>query len=153
VLCTSTMCALASLPARAAARVRALEAGAPELAAAAAGPLRLVDLLSLNAASLLGPLLVPELFQAASVEGGMTLREARLVYEGAGAALATIIGFARRLVWRDLAAAQELSARAMESLQKVVGRTIITLGLLLDCPFHVYEGPQRRTAVREAAKR
>ena len=147
------MSALASLPSRAAARVRALEAGAPELAAAATCPLRPADLLRLNAAALLSPLLMPELFQLKSMEGDMTLREARIAYEGAGAAIAVLISFARRLVWRDLAACQELSAGAMESLQKVVGRTIITLGLLLGCPFHVHEGPERRTAVREASKR
>jgi hypothetical protein len=147
------MCALASLPARAAARVRALEAGAPELAAAATCPLRLADLLNLNAAALLGPLLVPELIQAASVEGGMTLREARLVYEGASAAVAVLISFAKRLVWRDLAAARGLPTGLMTVLQRLVARALETLTLLLACPFHVPEGPERRTAVREASKR
>ncbi len=153
MLCTSRMCALASLPARAATQIRALEAGAPELAAAATCPLRLVDLLHLNAAALLGPLLVPELFQAASVEGGMTLREARLLLEGAGAVTVTLISFARRLVWQDLAGSQGLNTRVVSSLQKLVARTIVTLGLLLACPFHVYEGPERSRAVREAAER
>ena len=155
MLCTSTMCALASLPARAAARVRALEAGAPELAAAATGPLRLVDLLRLDAAALLGPLLVPELFQAASVEGGMTLRRARLFYEGAGAVIATLIGFARRLVWKDLLAAQGLTRdeRARDIMQELAARTLDTLRLLLTCPFFVSEPAGRSKAVREASKR
>ncbi len=155
MLCTSRMCALASLPARAAAQLRALEAGAPELAAAATCPLRLADLLNLDAAALLGPLLVPELFQAASVEGGTTLREARLVYEGAGAVTATLVGVARRLVWRDLAAAEGLTrdTRMLATLQKLVERTLQTLSLLLTCPFFVSGPADRITAVREAAER
>jgi hypothetical protein len=155
VLCTSTMCALASLQARAAARVRALEAGAPELAAAATCPLRLIDLLRLNAAALLGPLVVPEIFQIAAVEGGLTLREARLVYEGAGTAIATLVGIARRFVWRDQVAAQGLSrdGRAKAHVQELVTRMLQTLGLLLACPFYVFEGPERRMAIREAAQR
>ncbi len=81
------MCALAGLPARAAARVRALEAGAPVLAASAACPLRLVDLL--DAAALLTPLLVPDLVHTAAFECGITLREARYFYEGGSAAVAS----------------------------------------------------------------
>ncbi len=153
MLCTSRMCALASLPSRAAARVRALEAGAPQLAAAATCPLHLADLLNINAAALLGPLLVPELFQTAPLAGHMTLREARLIYEGAGAAIATLVSFMRRLVWRDLAAAQGLSARVMASLHKLVEVMLQTLRLLLICPFFVSGLADRSRAVCEAAKR
>ncbi len=99
------MCALAGLPARAAARLRTLEAGAPALAASATRPLRLEDLL--DAADLLTPLLMPDLIDFASFEGSITLQDARYFYEGASAAVAsTLASVARRFVWRDLLPAQ-----------------------------------------------
>jgi hypothetical protein len=130
------MCALAGLPARAAAGLGALEAGAPALAATATCPLRLDDLLA--AADLLTPLLVPGLFQLAPVEAGITLREARLCYEGGGAAVAsTMAGLARRFVWRDLLAAQQeiwagRGAR-VQALSELLVQVLKTLSVIMMC--------------------
>ncbi len=147
------MCALAGLPARAAAGLGALEAGAPALAAAAACPLRLGDLL--DAADLLSPLLVPDLFQVAAVEAGTTLREARLFYEGAGAAVARMLaGLARRFVWRDLLAAQRGASAGRGARVQAADLLVLalqTLSLMLSCPFSTNEGPERSAAIREAA--
>ena len=150
------MCALAGLPARAAARVTALEAGAPALAASATCPLRLDDLL--DAAHLLTPLLVPDLFHTAAFKRGITLQDARYFYEGAGAAVAsTLASVARRFVWRDLLAAQrEVSAgrgARVQALPQLLVRVLRTLRRLLISPFLTNEGTDRSTAVREAAAR
>jgi len=74
------MSALAGLPARAAARVKALDAGAPVLAAAATGPLRKADFQHPRAAALLSSFTIPDLLQAGSLQDGLSLREARLVF-------------------------------------------------------------------------
>jgi len=84
------MSALASLPARAAERVKALNAGAPHLAAAATSTLRKADLLSPSAAALLSSLSIPDLLQDDSLQSGLTLREARLVYKDTTAVIATL---------------------------------------------------------------
>jgi len=150
------MCALAGLPARAAAGLGALEAGAPALASAATCPLRLDDVLA--AADLLTPLLVPALFQTAPLESGITLHEARLIYEGAGAAVAsTLAGLVRRVVWRDLLAAQRKASAGRgakeQALSQLLVRVFKTLSDILICPFMTNEGPDRSAAVREAAAR
>ena len=133
----------------------ALNAGAPELAAAATGPLHKADLLDPSAAALLSSLAIPDLLHVDALQKSLTLREARLVYEGAGTAIATLVGIARRFVWRDQVAAQGLSrdGRAKAHVQELVTRMLQTLGLLLACPFYVFEGPERRMAIREAAQR
>ncbi len=154
------MCALAGLPARAAARLRALEAGAPALAAAATCPLHPADLLQPDARRLLTPLLVPELFEPASVEGGLTLREARLILECSAVAV-TLARIARRIVWRDLRVAKrELCASRARGEQSLPGSQslpecgiLATLSLMLSCPFTIGEGADRRAAIREAAVR
>jgi len=97
-----TMSALAGLPARAAARVRALNAGAPELAATASGPLRKADLRKVSATALLSALVSPDLLPASSLQSGLTLREARLVYKDTIAVVATLASIIRRTVWRDV---------------------------------------------------
>jgi len=56
-------------------------------------------------------------------------------------------------VWRDLAAAQGLSTGEMSTLQRLVERALETLCHFLASPFHVPEGPEHHTAVREAAER
>ena len=100
-----TMSALAGLPARAAARVRALNAGAPVLAATAIGPLRKVDLLDPRAAALLSSLAFPDLLQPGQLQDGLSLREARLVFKDTIAVVATLANIIRRIVWRDIFAA------------------------------------------------
>ncbi len=153
------MCALAGLPARAAARLRALEAGAPALSAAATCPLHLADLLQPDSRRLLTPLLEPDLFEPASVEGGLTLREARLILESSAVAV-TLARLARRFAWRDLLVAKrELCASRAREEQGLRApsspecRVMATLSLMLSCPFAVGEGPDRNAAVREAAVR
>ncbi len=97
-----TMSALAGLPARAAARVKALDAGAPVLAAAATGPLRKADFQHPRAAALLSSFTIPDLLQAGSLQDGLSLREARLVFNDTIAVIATITNIVRRIVWRDI---------------------------------------------------
>jgi len=150
------MCALARLPARAAVRVRALEAGAPMLAAAATCPLRLVDLRDPDAAALLKTIVTPDLLRPEHVEEGMTLRKARLVYNDplTLAVLATLTSCVRRFAWEDLLAARELIED--DRLLEMVVYTVQTMCLLLASPFFICEdceGPERRKAIREASKR
>ncbi len=77
---------LASLPARAALQVRALEAGAPALAAAATVPLHLADIMDPNNSLQLSVLIMPGILHEDYIEKGLTLREARLIYEDTFAA-------------------------------------------------------------------
>jgi len=177
------MSALASLPARAAARVKALNADAPKLAAAATGPLRKADLLNPRASVLLSMLAVPDLLQADLLENGLTLHEARLVYYNTTAVVATLANVIRRIVWRDIFAEPAVNGDADGAVVEQLGYALQTLCLMrapactplppcaplenalhntlswravqrrLTCPFQVAAGPDRRTAVREAAKR
>jgi len=178
-----TMSALASLPARAAARVKALNADAPKLAAAATGPLRKADLLNPRASVLLSMLAVPDLLQADLLENGLTLHEARLVYYNTTAVVATLANVIRRIVWRDIFAEPAVNGDADGAVVEQLGYALQTLCLMrapactplppcaplenalhntlswravqrrLTCPFQVAAGPDRKTAVREAAKR
>lgn len=150
------MCALARLPARAAARVKALEAGAPMLAAAATCPLRLVDLRDPDAAALLRTTIMPELLRPEDIEEGLTLRTARLVYNEPRSLglLATLISCTTRIVWEDLLAARGLPV--YERLLEMVVYTLQTMCLMLACPFYICkccDGPGRCVAIKEAAKR
>ncbi len=120
--------------------------------------MRLEDLL--DAADLLTPLLVPDLFQVLPVEGSIsiTLCEARCFYEGAGAVVAsTLAGLARRFVWRDLLAAQRevLAGRGarVQALSHLLAQALKTLSLMLLCPFVTNDGAERSTAICEAAVR
>jgi len=145
-----TMCALASLPDRAAACVRALELRAPALTATATCPVRAVDLTRFK--SEIQSLTNPELLQTASVSVGITLREARCVHEHAGAAVATLANLVRRIVWADLfAASRTYTTRC--AVRELATGALCTLCALLDCPFAVQPGADCRTAVREAAQR
>jgi hypothetical protein len=103
--CFLGMSTLATLPARASAAVRALEAGAPELAANATCPLRQADLLNSEIVALLAPLIAPDVLPSKAVAGGLTLREARIIYEGMGAAIETLSSILQRIVWRDFCTA------------------------------------------------
>ena len=91
------MCTLASLPARAAARVRRIEAEAPALAAAATCPLGRFELLHPQNASLLPTLGMPSLFDPEFVRSGLTLREARCIYNDSDirAVMATLASWLR----------------------------------------------------------
>ncbi len=124
------MSALASLPARAAQRVKALNAGAPELAAAATSPLRKADLLNPSAAALLSSLVIPDLLQADSLQSGLTLREARLVYNDTTAVIATLANIFKRIVWRDIFAAPGVHQTADGALVHRLGFALRTLGLM-----------------------
>ncbi len=124
------MSALARLPARAAARVKALNAGAPELAAAATSPLRKADLLSPSAAALLSSLAVPDLLQADLLENGLTLHEARLVYKDTTAVVATLASVNRRTVWREVFAEPASNGNADGELVHRLGRALLTLCLM-----------------------
>ncbi len=124
------MSALASLPARAAERVKALNAGAPHLAAAATSTLRKADLLSPSAAALLSSLSIPDLLQDDSLQSGLTLREARLVYKDTTAVIATLANMFRRIVWRDIFAAHGVHQTADGALVHRLGRALRTLGLM-----------------------
>ena len=97
MLCLLNMRALASL-ARAASQVKAFEAEAPALAAAATCPLRLANLASTRVVALLGTVLSPELVEPDSVHGSIALREARLVYNDTGATIAMLASIMRRIV-------------------------------------------------------
>jgi hypothetical protein len=145
------MSALADLVARAAAQVRALEAGAPALAAAATCPLRAADLMHAGTLDLLTPLLDNELVLAVakSEKSGLTLHEARLVYRGAGArVVAVLASIVCRVEWSALFAGLD---RVRLPDARVLAQTVLALCTLLSCPFFVEEGPERRTAIREAA--
>ncbi len=144
------MCALANLPDRAAACVRALELRAPALAAAATCPVRAGDLTSFEAE--VRSLIEPKLLQVASVSAGITLREARCVYEHAGAAVATLANLVRRIVWADLFSASKTYESRCAALELAVG-ALCTLCTLLECPFRVTPEPDSLTAVCEAAHR
>ena len=146
------MCALAGLPARAAAQVRALEAGAPALAAAATCPLRLLDIVRPSAMGLLMPLVGPDVLQPLMLPHGLTLREARYVYRDTGSAIATLASIVRRIVWRDMLDAREPAADRSE--QWLAATFVLqALCILLMCPFQVMEEPDSATALHEAAAR
>ncbi len=156
------MCALAGLPARAAARLRALEAGAPALAAGATGRLQLDDLMEPGSFVYLLPLIVPSLFPVDQAERALTLREARFMYDGAAAAVAgTLAGILRRIDWRALLPGPGRAPRPRcttepEAALAMLGQVTClfqTLSALLTSPFRVREGPDRATATREAARR
>ncbi len=146
------MNALADLVARAAAQVAALEAGAPALAPAATRPLRAADLMHAGTLDLLTPLLENEelvLAVAAREKSGLTLHEARLVHRGAGAkVVAALASIVRRIEWCSLVAGLEQGEG--HQLARVLVHTVLALCTLLSCPFFVEEGPERRTAIREA---
>ncbi len=144
------MCALASLPDRAAACVRALELSAPALAAAATCPVRAVELLRFK--SEIRSLTDPELLQTASVSSGITLREARCVHEHAWTAVATLANLVRRIVWADLFAASK-SYTTRCAVRELATGALCTLCSLLTCPFGVQPDADCRRAVREAAQR
>jgi hypothetical protein len=101
------MCSLASLPARASAALRALEAGAPELTADATCPLRQADLLNAHTMTLLASLIDPDVLPNQAVEGGLTLREARFIYVGMGGAVKTLASVLRRIMWREFFTTRE----------------------------------------------
>jgi len=147
------MNALADLVARAAAQVAALEAGAPALAPAATRPLRAADLMHAGTLDLLTPLLENEelvLAVAAREKSGLTLHEARLVHRGAGAkVVAALASIVRRIEWCSLVAGLEQGEG--HQLARVLVHTVLALCTLLSCPFFVKDGPERRTAIREAA--
>jgi len=117
-----TMSALASLPARAAARVKALNADAPKLAAAATGPLRKADLLNPRASVLLSMLAVPDLLQADMLENGLTLHKARLIYYNTNVI--------RRIVWRDIFAEPAVNGDADGAVVEQLGYALQTLCLM-----------------------
>jgi hypothetical protein len=147
------MCARARPPARttaqAAVLVRRVEARAPALAAAATCPLCPADLVQPDLADLLKLVARCASQQAA----GVTLREARVVGEDTDTAVALLISLARRIMWRGpLAASHPASGRILGRL--VPGQEVLqALCGLLATPFSVDAGPDRRTAVREAAER
>ena len=147
------MSALADLVARAAAQVAALEAGAPALAAAATCPLRAADLMHAGTLNLLTPLLNTELVLAVAKpeKSGLTLREARLVYRGDGArVVAMLASIVCRVKWGALFCGLDC-VRLPDAW--VLAQTGLALCTLLSCPFFVEEGPERRTAIREAGNR
>jgi len=124
------MSSLASLPARAAARVMALNAGAPELAAAATGPLHKADLLDPSAAALLSSLAIPDLLHVDALQKSLTLREARLVYKDTTAVVATLASVIRRIVWRDIFAEPAVNAKADCAIVELLGTALQTLCLM-----------------------
>jgi len=149
------MCASARPPARAtaqaAAQVRKVEARAPALAAAATCPMRLADLVQPDLADLLVLVRRCTLRRAA----GVPLREARLVCEATDKAAALLVSLARRIVWRGPQAARD-PASGRRLLRLVFGpevRVLQALCGLLSYAFCVDAGPDRSTAVREAAER
>jgi len=105
----NNMCALASLPARAASRVRKIEAEAPALAAAATCPLGLSELLHRKNALLLLSMGMPTLYDPECVRNGLTLSDARCLYNNSDsrAAMDMLASCLRRLVWRDVLADRE----------------------------------------------
>ncbi len=119
-----TMSALAGLPARAAARVRALNAGAPELAAAATSPLRKANLQKPRAAALLSSLIIPDLLPADYLETDLTLHEARLVYSDTIAVAATLASIIMRTVWRDVLAAPAANGDADGAVVERLGTAL-----------------------------
>ena len=125
-----TMSALASLPARAAAQVMALNAGAPELAAAATGPLHKANLLDPSAAALLSSLAIPDLLQAETLQNSLTLREARLVYNDTTAVVATLASVIRRIVWRDIFAEPAVDGSADCAVVELLITALQTLCLM-----------------------
>ncbi len=143
------MCARAKPPARttaqAAAQVRRVEARAPALAAAATCPLRPADLVQPDLADLLELVARCARQQAA----GVTLREARVVGEDTDTAVALLVSLARRIVWRGPQVARH------PALGRRLGRQEVLQALcgLLTNAFSVDDGPDRSTAVREAAER
>ncbi len=152
------MYAIANLPARAAARVRAIEAGAPMLAAAATGPLRLLDLRDPDTASMLKTIITPDLLRPEDIEERFPLRKAQLIYNEPRtlAVLATLVSCVRRIAWEDLLVERQLHED--DGLLEMVIYTVQTLCLLLAGPFFICqckacEGPKHRKAMREAAKR
>ncbi len=149
------MCALASLPARSASQVKANEAETPALAAAATCPLRLADLTTSNVRALLVAVHAPDIRTERYIREGITLDEARLVYTDSGAAIAMLASILRRCEWRDLLAAREPSLDLVTEriLRIMVPSLLKTLCLMLESPFYVTEGPDRKAAVREAARR
>ncbi len=112
------MCALASLPARAAARVRRIEAEAPALAAAATCPVGLIVLLNPIASPLLTIVFMPDLIDPECVNSGLTLREARYMYnESDSRAVADMLAsWLRRLAWSELLALPPLGREQEEAL-------------------------------------
>ena len=124
------MSALASLPARAAKRVKALNAEAPELAAAAASPLRKADLLRPSAAALLSSLTVPDLLPVDSLQNSLTLHEARLVYKDTNDVIATLASIIKRTVWRDIFAAPAVNGNADGAVVERLGTALQTLCLM-----------------------
>ena len=152
------MYAIASLPAKAAARVKALEAGAPILAAAATAPLRLLDLRDPNTAALLKSIITPDLLRAEDIEERFPLRNARLFFSEPRilAVLATLVSCVRRFAWADLLAAQ--GSVEDERVLEMVVQAVQTMCLLLAGPFFICQckackGPKHRKTMREAAKR
>ncbi len=137
------------MAARRAAQLRALEAGAPALAAAATCPLRAADLLRPDVVDLLKPVIHYDFMQASPRDGGLDLHEARLVYRGA--AVCILASIVRRILWRDVLAWLERGEGG--TCLKLVMYILLALCTMLKCPFFVRGTADRRTAVREAAVR
>jgi len=101
---------------------------------------------------LLMPLVSELVLAVATVakESGLTLDEARLLYRGAGAkVVAMLASIVCRVEWCSLPAGLEQGVGPQ--LAVVLVRTVHALCTLLSCPFFVKDGPERRTAIREAA--
>jgi hypothetical protein len=148
------MC-LASLPARAAAQARAVEAFSPALAANATSPVRVCDLVEPVLTGLFKILMPPELLEAALRGPSSTLRDARRFY--ADTCFKMPVSIIRRLVWRGLVRGLELYATVGSDTQLNLLRSVTVpvrgLFILLCCPFYVKDKADRETAVREAARR
>ncbi len=150
------MCSLASLPARAAAQARAVEAFSPTLAADATSPVYVRDLVEPVVSGLFDILMAPELMVAAL--GGaksITLRDAKRFY--ADTCFKVPVSIIRRLVWRDLVRGSAGYATAGSGTQRTMLQSVTIpvrgLFVLLACPFYVKGEADFGTAVREAAQR
>ena len=125
------------------------------LAAAATCPLRLVDLRDHDTAALLRTIIMPDLLQPEDVEEGMTLRNARLIYNAprTRGLLATLVSCIRRMAWEDMLAAR--GSPEDERVLEMLVQAVQTMCLLLACPFFICDccdGPGRCKAIREAAE-
>ncbi len=128
------------------------------LAAAATGPLRLLDLRDPDTAALLKTIITPDLLRPEDIEERFPLHKARLIYNEPRtlAVLATLVSCVRRIAWEDLLAEQQLLED--DRLLEMVVYTVQTMCLLLAGPVFICqckdcEGPKRSKAMREAAKR
>lgn len=149
------MCSLASLPARAAAQARAVEAFFPALAADATSPVDVCALVEPVLTGLFNILMPPELLEAALRGPSSTLRDARRFY--ADTCFKLPVSIIRSLVWRDLvrgsAGYAAVGSDTQLSLLRSVTIPVRGLFILLSCPFYVKDEADRVSAVREAAQR